>query len=180
MNPRENYNTDSILDDIASIIEPLEEESEEGRLEEEQKKLKESLLQKLMFFASENRLDNLSRNVLYAIPVASQIRPGGTNYDGFSYNFAPSAEAFEREHLPKLSAFTQPGAPVYLLTVDTPKLKEGIAQLLDVFNAKTIGHITEHYGGMPYTFFNAGITMVVEPSVSIKTYRIDDHKPHEQ
>ena len=179
MNPSEQYNKNSILDDLESVISPLEEQSEEDLLGEEQKELKESLLHKLLFFATENRLGNLSRNVLYVMPVASQIRPGGTNYDGFSYNFAPSAEAFEREYLPKLSAFAHPGSPVYLLTVDTGKLQEGIAQLLDVFNAKTIGKITEHYGGLPRTFFDAGIVMVVEPSVSINTYRIGDHKTHE-
>lgn len=176
MDPREHHTTNSILENLENVIEPLEEQSEEDLLGEEQKELKESLLQKLLFFATENRLGNLSRNVLYAMPIAAQIRPGGTNYDGFSYNFAPSAEAFEREHLPKLSAFTHPGAPVHLLTVDTLKLKEGIDQLLEVFNAKTIGKITEHYGGLPRTFFDAGIVMVVEPSVSIKTYRIGDNK----
>jgi hypothetical protein len=176
MNPREQYDKNSILDDLESVISPLGEESEEDLFNAEQKQLKESLLQKLLFFASENRFNNTSRSILYAIPVSSQIRPGGTNYDCFSYNFAPSVEAFEREHLPKLSAFAQPGALVHMLTVDTRKLQDGIDQLLEVFNAKTIGQITEHYGGLPYTFFNAGVVMVVEPSVSIKTYRIGgDH-----
>lgn len=176
VDPRHQENTRSFLEEIEDVIEPLTDESEQDILAAEQKPLKESLLQKLLFFATENRLEQLARNVLYALPVASQHRPGGTHYDSFTYNFAPSTEAFERERLPQLAAFAQPGAPVHLITVDTSKLKDGIAQLLDAFNAKTIGKITEHYGGLPYTFFNTGITMVVEPSVSIKTYRIGDRE----